>query len=972
MFPPGTIRSLTPQENDSQSMTGESSGYPSLTSYEYDDSASVSQTVESASNRRQRRSRSAMSRRTSFSRTPTSYFSTRPSTTSGRKSRATTVSSFLGTGDAQDIVCAISEARGVTPSVGIAFVNVSLGEVTLSQICDNQNYSKTIHKLQLMSPSNIIFPSTVCPPNRQSGLFQRVKETMPAYQVDGFDRSAWSESDGVEYIENLAFSTDIGPIKVAIEGKFYATTSFSAAMKYIEQNLEITFAHNSLRISYTPSEDTMMIDISAFQSLEVMQNLRDAKSKSCLFGLLNTTLTPMGSRMLRSNILQPPTNQENFIIPRYEALAELTSNEEMFRGIRQSLKGFHDVEKLLTKLIITPTGNNVFLVESLINHVLMVKSFLEAIPVVFAALSSATSDLLVKARRFCNPHSVNRILRIIREMIEPDVTYTKTALDLRNQRTFAVKAGVCGILDVSRQTYKELTEEIHKHLDVISDQYRLCIKLKYDNGRKYWFRLRAADLDGPLPQIFINVVKKKDQVECQTLELVKLNLRLSDASNEVVMRSDEIIYDLVKKLREEASVLFKISESIALVDMIASFAQLATIRDYIRPEIKQTLALKAARHPILEKDVATSFVPNDYYSSESSFCFHIVTGCNMSGKSTYIKTVALLQIMAQVGSFVPAEYAAFPIINHIFARVSMDDSIESNLSTFSIEMREMAFILRNIDDKSMAIIDELGRGTSTRDGLAIAIAMSEALIQSRASVWFATHFIDVARVLADRPGVLNLHLSAKSSTTRDGRPQIIMLYKVTNNSIDEEQNYGIHLARAMGLPSSFIETAEHVSNDLRQRREAKQRSSESSKLNHRRRLILQLHEALKQARDSGNEAVLPGYLKRLQEEFIVKMAEVEQARHHLAYAKNDSSSRKKQLAQGTTKSPRMMSAIFNLHSIILVLLLAICTSTYVHAIFPRILDANKDGSLGIFWKFARIGERLSPYVSLACVLMAVG
>jgi DNA mismatch repair protein MSH4 len=203
-----------------------------------------------------------------------------------------------------------------------------------------------------MSPSNIIFPSTVCPSNRQSGLFQRVKETMPAYQVDGFDRSAWSESDGVEYIENLAFSTDIGPIKVAIEGKFYATTSFSAvslsewplndvqinvskAMKYIEQNLEITFAHNSLRISYTPSEDTMMIDISAFQSLEVMQNLRDAKSKSCLFGLLNTTLTPMGSRMLRSNILQPPTNQENFIIPRYEALAELTSNEEMFRDIRQ-------------------------------------------------------------------------------------------------------------------------------------------------------------------------------------------------------------------------------------------------------------------------------------------------------------------------------------------------------------------------------------------------------------------------------------------------------------------------------------------------------------------------------------------------------------------------------------------------------------------------------------------------------------
>ena len=142
----------------------------------------------------------------------------------------------------------------------------------------------------------------------------------------------------------------------------------------------------------------------------------------------------------------------------------------------------------------------------------------------------------------------------------------------------------------------------------------------------------------------------------------------------------------------------------------------------------------------------------------------------MSGKSTYIRAIALLQIMAQVGCFVPAEYASFNIVHSIFTRMSMNDSVEASLSTFSVEMREMAFILRNVDSKSMVIVDELGRGTSTRDGLAIAIAIAEALIQSKAATWFATHFIELAQVLTDRPGVLNLHLA--SSCVEIGRAHV--------------------------------------------------------------------------------------------------------------------------------------------------------------------------------------------------------
>lgn len=247
----------------------------------------------------------------------------------------------------------------------------------------------------------------------------------------------------------------------------------------------------------------------------------------------------------------------------------------------------------------------------------------------------------------------------------------------------------------------------------------------------------------------------------------------------------------------------------------------------------------------------------------------------MSGKSTYIRTVALLQVMAQIGCFVPAQYASFTIIHNLFSRTSTDDSIESNMSTFSVEMRDMAFILRNINDKSLAIIDELGRGTSIRDGLSIAIAMAEALIQSNALVFFATHFTDVAQVLEDRPGVINLHLATETTVTEDNIPKMTMLYKVGSGPVQEE-NYGIKLARAIGFPEGFLDFAEEVTNALRRDAEAKKQNSESRKLALRRKLILNLRETLQQACDSDmDEDTLRSFLRRLQSEFISRMESLE-------------------------------------------------------------------------------------------------
>jgi len=244
----------------------------------------------------------------------------------------------------------------------------------------------------------------------------------------------------------------------------------------------------------------------------------------------------------------------------------------------------------------------------------------------------------------------------------------------------------------------------------------------------------------------------------------------------------------------------------------------------------------------------------------------------MSGKSTYIRSIALMTVMAQIGCFVPAQYASFPISHQLFARVSTDDSIEANLSTFAAEMQEVAFILRNIERRSLVIIDELGRGTSTIDGLAIAIAIAEALIESRAYVWFVTHFRDLARILAERAGVVNLHLAVDIAADSS---KMKMLYKLSDG-YEEEKFYGLALARVVDLPEEVITTATNVSRALHERNEARKSNAKVLSVARRRILVLSLREQLVQAKNGKMEgSELRQWLKRLQDEFLVRMAAID-------------------------------------------------------------------------------------------------
>ncbi|PQE03983.1 dna mismatch repair msh4 protein [Rutstroemia sp. NJR-2017a BVV2] len=803
---------------------------------------------------------------------------TRPSTarpSTGRRSRA---SSVIGGGETQQIICALSESRGVSPTVGLAFVNISTGEAVLSQICDNQFYVKTLHKLQVFEPTQILIVSTAGPPNPKSNMYRIVEEYILGARIVTVDRRYWSETAGLDYIQQLAFKEDLEAIKVAIGGNYFSTCCFSAALKYIDMSMSLTFAFHSLRIKFQPSEDSMMIDLATIQSLELIQNLQNSKSKDCLYGLMNQTLTPMGSRLLRSNILQPSTQPELLTL-RYDALTEMSENEDMFLQTRQGRRMFplsfaltDEIISNLSKLIIIPTRPDIWNSSQDINNILMLKSFVQAVGPVFEGLIEARSELLARIRDECRTEIIDCTMQLISEVINDDVTYQTTPLDLRNQRTYAVKAGVSGFLDVARQTFKEATEDVHQHVTEINQKYEMQAETRFDNPRGYYLRFSENDFDGRnVPDILVNCFRKRGFIECQTLDLMKLNQKIADSHEEVILMSDKTVQELLENVRSEVPNLFKVCESIAMLDMITSFAQLVTTQDsYVRPEITDCIAIKSGRHPIRDNNPTLKFIPNDYYATQKSR-FQIITGCNMSGKSTYIRGVALMTIMAQVGCFVPAAYASFPMIHQLFARVSMDDNIEANVSTFAAEMRETAFILRNIDERSLAIVDELGRGTSTRDGLAIALSIAEALVESRALIWFVTHFRELAQIMSERPGVDVYHLSVDMSNENT----MTMLYKL-GQGVVEEQHYGLALARVAGLPAKVLEVAENVSQTLVARAEAKKSSSRDHAINKRRKLLRSVQEQLEQLRDSPMEDdVLLDWLRKLQQEFVIRMEQIE-------------------------------------------------------------------------------------------------
>ncbi|CAK7267954.1 MutS protein msh4 [Sporothrix epigloea] len=734
----------------------------------------------------------------------------------------------------------------------------------------------------MMEASRILLQST--PESAaHSGLAVRphIEEELPGVPILETTKANWSAGQGMQDLQRVAFKEDLPCLEFAATDNNHMLCAFSAVMIYLKNELSFDFDSHSVRVKYQPPADVMMISLPTIRSLELIQNTNSVNSKDCLYGLLKRTITPMGSRILRSNILQPST-QTTVLNPRYAAVGELARSDNLIHRAQaalQKLKPLGDIEQLLTKLVILPKDGSVYESEQAINHILKLKAFLAAIPDVFESLSDARCDLLKEIRRNCQSERADGIMGMISDTIDPNAEYATKPLELRNQRVHTVKHEVSANLDIQRKLYEDFSSKIHDYVNELEDEIRAKIKLKYTATRRFYLQIQVSDF-GPLgpPSVLINITKVKNSIECQTLKLIGYNERINQAVNGAMAESDEVIKSLLSRIRPQVSTLFKYCESIALLDLMVSFASLTKSYGYTEPTIAGAHALVGGRHPILDSRGLNKCISNDYFATAESR-FQIITGQNMSGKSTYIRAIAMLQIMAQIGCYIPADSARLPVLYSLFARVSTDDSIELNLSTFSTEMREMAFILRNVNNKSLVIVDELGRATSTRDGLAIAAAVSEALLQSKATVFFVTHFADLAKGFANSIGVVNRHLQTITEYA-DGQvevPLMRMMYRVTEGA-ETEVSYGIALAKAIGFPTPFIAHAEKTAAELRaqgQETKCEKREIEEAR---RRKLVTNLVRQLKLAHESSaGDAELWQYLKHIHDDFWSKMLDSSEA-----------------------------------------------------------------------------------------------
>lgn len=571
----------------------------------------------------------------------------------------------------------------------------------------------------------------------------------------------------------------------------------------------------------------MSIDSTSVQTLEIIDPLHTelwgtSNKKKSLFQMLKTTKTTGGSRLLRANLLQPLKDIQT-INARLDCLDELMSNEELFFGLTQGLRKFpKESDKVLchfcfkpkkvTDEVLKPANGRKS--QMLISDIIVLKTALDAIPFLSKVLKGAKSFLLHNIyQTVCeNPKYANMRKRI-GDVIDEDVVHSRAPFVACTQQCFAVKAGIDGLLDVARRSFCDTSEAIHNLAKKYRDDYNMPnLKITYNIRQGFYFIIPQKDITDRLPNKFIQVVRHGKNLHCSSLELASLNVRNKSSAAECFSRTELCLEGLIDKIRGDIAILTLLAEVLCLLDMIVnSFAHTISTKPvdrYTRPEFTDDgpMAINAGRHPILET-LHTNFVPNNIFLSEASNMV-LVMGPNMSGKSTYLQQICLIVILAQIGCYVPAQFASLRVLDRIFTRIGNGDNVENNSSTFMTEMKETAFIMQNVSSRSLVVVDELGRATSSSDGLAIAWSCCEYLLSVKAYTVFATHMERLSELSTMYPNVKILHFEVD---LRNDRLDFKFCLK---DGIRRVPHYGLLLARVAGIPTSVIETSTSITSQI--------------------------------------------------------------------------------------------------------------------------------------------------------------
>ncbi|XP_031436382.1 mutS protein homolog 4 [Clupea harengus] len=481
--------------------------------------------------------------------------------------------------------------------------------------------------------------------------------------------------------------------------------------------------------------------------------------------------------------------------------------------------------QLALEYVSLPTlGPIVQVAEAKITHVIQLKHTLELVPPMRMALKSCKTALLKAYSSMLEDNRFELILEQIKTVINDDINYMTGSLNMRTQKCYAVRPNINEFLDIARRAYTEIVDDIAALVGQLGERHSLPLRTSFSTARGFFIQMRLEGValpGGQLPSEFIKVTKYKNNYSFTTADLIRMNDRCDEALREIYHMSYVVVCKLLTVVHDSIHCLYKLSDAVSMLDMLLSLANACTVSKYVRPEFTDTLAIKQGRHPILERIRGQQPVSNNTYISEGSN-FIILTGPNMSGKSTYLKQVALCQIMAQIGSFVPAEYASFRIADQIFTRIGVDDDFETNSSTFMVEMKEVAYIIHNVSHRSLIIIDELGRGTSAEEGVGICHAICEFLLNMKAFTLFATHFLELCQLQSLYPNVENQHMLVQHTRAEDAE-RVVYTYLLGSGQ-SEEKNYGIRAAEMTALPRTIIQEAKAVAGKVSQKLWAKHHS----------------------------------------------------------------------------------------------------------------------------------------------------
>ena len=667
---------------------------------------------------------------------------------------------------------------------GISTADISTGDFMVTEVDSERELFDEINKF---SPSEIICNNALY----MSGV--DMDELKNRYQVviTALDSRFFGEESCRRILmEHFKVGALVG---LGLEDYATGIIAAGAVMQYIYETQKSTLEHITTVTPYSTGQ-YMVIDTSTRRNLELVETMREKQKRGTLLWVLDKTKTAMGARLLRACIEQPLIHRDE-IIRRQNAVEELNMNYISREEICEYLNPIYDLERLIGR-ISYKTANP--------RDLIAFRSSLEMLPYIKQILGEFNSELLAEFGRELDP--LQDIFRLIGDAIveEPPITVREGGI---------IKDGYNQEADKLRHAK---TEGKNWRADLDAQEKEKTgiktLKVKFNKVFGYYFEVTNSFKD-QVPDYYIRKQTLTNAERFTTDELKQLEDIIMGAEEKLVSLEYDLFCEVRDKIGAEVIRIQKTAKSIAGIDVFCSLSVVATRRNYVKPSIndKGVIQIKNGRHPVVEQMMRDDmFVANDTFLDNGKNRLSVITGPNMAGKSTYMRQVALIVLMAQLGSFVPAQEADIGICDRIFTRVGASDDLASGQSTFMVEMTEVANILRNATRNSLLVLDEIGRGTSTFDGLSIAWAVIEHISNSKllgAKTLFATHYHELTELEGTIAGVKNYCIAVKEQGD-----DIVFLRKIVRGGADK--SYGIQVAKLAGVPDSVIARAKEIAEEL--------------------------------------------------------------------------------------------------------------------------------------------------------------